>query len=200
MKSNEATWKERVRAALLRDRERMREERLTKEFSSIYSNQTCPICKGRNMSGVVCRKYRGTVCMKHCRDCEHFEPMFWHCVYKETEPMDMRKWLLIYSCERRDELWKGIYQRELLQMALLSVSKPASMEDKGKAAAWANDMIEKREIPKYIISNIPDENGDYKVKDADTGEVMPFVAKLLTDIYKMEVNIWACVQYMEVRV
>ena len=144
MKRNEPTWKERVKAALLRDRERIREERQKREFASIYSKAVCPICKGRSMSGIVCRMRRGTVCMKHCIECEHFAPIFWHCTYRETEPVDMRKWLLIYGCERRDELWKGIYQRELLQRALLTVPKPASLENQGKAASWADDVIAKR--------------------------------------------------------
>ena len=199
MKRHEPTWEERVRAALLRNREQMRKARHTREFSSIYKEETCPICGRRNMSGVICRMKRGTVCMKHCKECEHFAPMLWQCTYRETEPEDMRKWLLIYGCERRDELWKGIYQRELLQRALLSVPKPASLEDKCKAAAWAADMLDRRETPKYDIANIPDENGDYDVIDTDTGEVMPFVAKFLADLYTRDVHIWACVQYLEPR-
>ena len=39
--------------------------------------------------------------MKHCADCEHHEPMFHHCRFRETEPLDMRRWRIV--CSAADE-------------------------------------------------------------------------------------------------
>ena len=44
-----------------------------------------------------------------------------------------------------------------------------------------------------LIPDTQDENGDYALLDADTGEVMPFVVKHLAGA-----DAWACVQYVDV--
>ncbi len=54
----------------------------------MYENIICPVCGRRFMVGVLCRQYKGMVCEKHCRKCSHFEPRFFHCIYKERKSKD----------------------------------------------------------------------------------------------------------------
>ena len=49
-----------------------------------------------------------------------------------------------------------------------------------------------RAEPKYIVTDAPDDNGDYAVIDADTGEITPFVVKHLD-----RADAWACIQYVD---
>lgn len=73
----------RMRAAReITDKERsLLEQRLTTD----YDNWRCKICNHHAMTQVVCRKARGSICMSHCKTCEHFSPIFWHCLYREPE-------------------------------------------------------------------------------------------------------------------
>ena len=168
-----------VKAALLREREQMRKRRYTEEFRTIYDDNLCPICHHRHMTGVVCRRHRGSVCEKHCLECEYHKSDFWRCSYKET----------------KENLWRGIYRRELIRhdetisAGGLKTDDPAWME----AVTRATETVMERDEPKYIIADTQDENGDYALLDADTGEVMPFVVKHLAGA-----DAWACVQYVDV--
>lgn len=75
-----------VKAALLREREQMRKRRYMEEFRTIYND-----------------------------NCEYHQPVFWRCSYKETEQIDMKQWRLIYSHGDKENLWRGIYRRELIR-------------------------------------------------------------------------------------
>lgn len=183
-----------VKAALLREREQMRKHRYMEEFGTIYADNLCPICHHRHMTGVTCRRHRGNVCEKHCLECEYHQPVFWRCNYKETKPLDMKEWRLIYSHSDKGALWRGIYRRELLH-ADPAISVPGI---RGDDPAWveavtrATETVLQRAEPKYIIMDAPDENGDYAVIDADTGEMTPFAVKHLDCA-----DAWACIQYVD---
>ena len=81
----EPTPDEVERAAAKRKAENETRARFDKEMATTFSNKPCPICGHRFMAGVVCRKHGGSVCMSHCRECEHFNPTFWHCLFREEE-------------------------------------------------------------------------------------------------------------------
>ena len=183
-----------VKAALLREREQMRKHRYMEEFGTIYADNLCPLCHHCHMTGVVCRRYRGNVCEKHCLECEYHQPVFWRCNYKETEPIDMKEWRLIYSHSDKAALWRGIYRRDLLH-ADPTIRAPGI---RGDDPAWveavtrATETVMQRAEPKYIVTDAPDDNGDYAVIDADTGEITPFVVKHLD-----RADAWACIQYVD---
>ena len=186
-----------LKAALLQEREQMRKRRHRREFMTIYSDKTCPICGRRHMSGMICRRHRGRICEKHCAACEYHESVFGHCTYRETKPADMRKWLLVYSHDEKDELWRGIYLRELIRSTPVASASEEATEAKLPAArnaamqAW--ETVRKRTEPKYIIMDAQDENGDRAVVDADTGEVQTFIVKHIETLH-----LWACIQYLDI--
>ena len=189
-KRTEPTEKERIKAALLRNRDAMRRKRHEKEMDILYEGNLCVICHHRHMTGVICRKHKGPICERHCRDCEHFQPMFFHCMYRETEPIDMRKWRMVYGCRDKGELWRGLYFRELVLGD--GRGRAALSEEESEAVSGrAMDIIAARPSPKYIVRDEPDENGDHAIVDADTGEIHPFVAKFLE-----EIPAWVCVEYL----
>lgn len=184
-----------VKAALLREREQMRKRRYMEEFRTIYNDNLCPVCHHRHMTGFACRLHRGSVCEKHCLTCEYHVPIYWKCTYRETKPIDMKQWRLIYSHNDKETLWRGIYRRELIRhdetirAGSLKSDDPAWVE----AVTRATDTALQRDAPKYIIGDTQNENGDYALIDTDTGEVMPFVVK-----YLAVVDAWACIQYVDV--
>ena len=106
----------------------------------------------------------------------------------------MKQWRLIYSHGDKENLWRGIYRRELIRhdetisAGDLKSDDPAWVE----AVTRATKTVMQRAKPKYIIGDTQDENGDYAVIDTDTGEIMPFVVKFL-----VHTNVWACVRYMD---
>mgnify|MGYP001654456994 CR=1 FL=1 len=177
-----------LKAALLHEREQMRKRRHHREFMTLYSDNTCPICGGRHMTGKVCRRHRGSICAKHCCTCEYYEATFSHCTYRETEPPDMRKWVLICSHHEKAELWRGIYTREIIRHANARAPNAPSSE-----TAKLYETVAKRSTPKYIVMDTHDENGDHTVVDADTGEVQPFIVKHLAQL-----DTWACVRYLDI--
>lgn len=183
-----------VKAALLREREQMRKRRYMEEFRTIYADNLCPVCHHRHVTGFACRRYRGIVCEKHCLTCEYHVPLYWKCTYRETEPIDMREWQLIYSHSDKDNLWRGIYRHELIQHDETISARGLKSDDPAwvEAVTRATETVLQRAEPKYIIGDTQNENGDYALIDADTGEVMPFVVKFL-----VHVNVWACVRYMD---
>lgn len=193
MTAGELTLRERIKGALMRQREEMRQRRYDREFRTIYDSNLCPICHHRHMVGVVCRWHRGSVCEKHCAECQYHELRFYRCLYRETEPIDMRKWRLIYGCTSKDDLWSGIYSRELIlrDPETAHLPSPLSNEDGDAASARAQAAVAARTSPKYIIRDQPDENGDYAMVDTDTGEIQGFVAK-----YLKSCGVWACVEYL----
>ncbi len=192
MKPRELTLRERIKGALMRQREEMRRRRYDREFRTIYDSNLCPICHHRHMIGVVCRRHKGSVCEKHCAECRHHEPHFGHCIYKEKEPIDMRKWRLIYGCTEKDHLWQGVWQRVLTESnpILRDKSHPLN-EEYGAAYKEVMNALTGRTSPKYTIKETPDENGDYAIVDTDTGEIQGFVAKFLKSC-----GVWACVEYL----
>ena len=192
MTARELTLRERIKGALMRQREEIRRRRYDREFRTIYDSNLCPICHHRHMVGVVCRWHRGSVCAKHCAECQYHEPRFYHCLYRETEPIDMRRWRLIYGCTEKDHLWQGVWQRVLTESnpILRDKSHPPD-EEWGAAYKAMMDALTGRTSPKYDIKDTPDENGDYAMVDTDTGEIQGFVAKFLKSC-----GVWACVEYL----
>lgn len=192
MTARELTLRERIKGALMRQREEMRQRRYDREFRTIYDSNLCPICHHRHMVGVVCRWHRGSVCEKHCAECQYHEPRFYHCLYRETEPIDMRKWRLIYGCMEKANLSQGIHQRVLLERNPILQDKSHPPDKEWDAAYRAMmDALTGRTSPKYAIGETPDENGDYAIVDTDTGEIQGFVAKFLQSC-----GVWACVEYL----
>ena len=107
----------------------------------------------------------------------------------------MKDWRLIYSHSDKENLWRGIYRRELLH-ADPTIRAPGIRSDDPawvEAVTRATETVMQRTEPKYIITDAPNENGDYAVIDADTGEITPFVVKRLAGA-----DAWACVQYVDV--
>lgn len=50
---------------------------------AIYDNKRCPICDqphDKTISTVSCRRFEGTVCMRHCASCKYLSD--WHCTYR----------------------------------------------------------------------------------------------------------------------
>ena len=74
----------------------------------------------------------------------------------------MRPWKAICTHAEKEKL--GDFLREILLYSELS-----RREKYGSAAATC-------EIPHYIVTDIPDEEGNHIIVDADTGEITPFVA------------------------
>ena len=192
MAKKEQTLKERIKSELMRQREEMRKRRYDREFATIYSGNRCSICGRLFMTGALCRKHKGNVCARHCRKCEHFEPRFYHCLFRETEAVDVRKWRLIYGCVQKENLWQGIWQRVLLASYPILQDKNRQPDAEWNAAYEEMlDTLAERRSPKYAIMDTPDENGDYAIVDADTGEIQDFVAK-----YLKSCGVWACIEYL----
>lgn len=144
------------------------------------------------MTGALCRKHKGNVCARHCRECEYFEPRFFHCLFRETEAVDVRKWRLIYGCVQKENLWHGVWYRVLLaSYPILQDKNHPPDAEWGAAYSEMQDTLAGRTSPKYVIQDTPDENGDYAIVDTDTGEIQSFVAKHLKSC-----GVWACIEYL----
>jgi len=167
-KRYEPTQAEKIKAALLADRDKMRQARYKREFATVYNGGICPVCKDLAWDGAVCRKHRGVVCSKHCLTCDFFERHFWHCMYRETEPLDMRKIMPIHGSTDKESLWRGIY-----------------MWEHGISSPLPEDLE-----PTYFVADKPDENGDYAIIN-ERGEVTRYVAK-----YLASVPIWEVIMYL----
>jgi len=192
MSKPKTTDKFQVKAALIQHREQMRQKRYNIEFDTIYKDNLCPICHFRHMVGVVCRKHRGTVGEKHCIECEHFEPGFWHCIYREIEPIDMRKWKGICTHRDKNELAVLLHEH-LLYGELMHEAENVTQEDVEKFLTRAKETVAAQKSPKYIIADTPDEYGNYSIVDADTGEVLPLFA-----VYFEEYKNWTVAKYLPV--
>lgn len=109
--------------------------------------------------------------------------------------MDMREWRLIYSSTEKENLWRGIYRRELIRHDPAIREGGIASEDPAwvEAVTRATETVMNRETPKYIIGDAPDENGGYTVTDADTGEMTPYIAK-----YLPRAASWVCVEIMDI--
>lgn len=170
--SPKPTEKDRIRSILKRQREQMRQARMDRESETVYKDNVCPVCRHRHMTGVICRKWRGNICMKHCFDCEHYEQIFGHCLYHETEPLDARLWKLVF-----------IYPAMLFMLL--------EDGDERSAVAVLNSIVKTRLSKSYIVHDHRDEVGDYKIMDPKTGEITPYVLKFLADA-----DAWVCVEYL----
>ena len=86
MKKEVQTPEERRRSLQERIAEQERitaeQERITEEIRLLSSNWLCRVCHKASMTQVLCRRYGGSICMKHCKECEYHQPMFWHCLYR----------------------------------------------------------------------------------------------------------------------
>lgn len=192
MSKAKTTDKFQVKAALMRHREKMRQKRYRIEIDTVYNDNLCPICHKRHTAGIVCRKHHGTVCEEHCADCKHFEPHFWHCTFKESEPIDMRKWKPY--CTHYDKKKLPIFLHEnLICRQLLRETENASQEDAEKYLAKAKETVAARKSPKFVIADKPDEYGNYPIIDSDTGEVTPLFA-----VYFEEHKIWTVAEYLPI--
>ena len=190
MSKYEPIEKERIKAALMRHRERMRRDRYNREFLTVYNDNLCPVCHHRHMVGVVCRKWRGSVCEKHCMECEHYQPMFQHCLFRESEPIDMRKWRGV--CTHTDKGALAVFLHEnLLYCQLLREKNNITQEEKSEAFSKMKEIVAARTSPKYAIADEPDESGNYSIADTDTGELLPLFA-----VYFEEYNTWTLVEYL----
>lgn len=58
----------------------------------IYDNRTCRICGIPMKHEICCRRVKGNICYKHCKDCEHFIAIYQHCLYREI-PEEIKKLL-----------------------------------------------------------------------------------------------------------
>ena len=181
-----------VKAALIQHREKMRQKRYRIEFDTIYNDNLCPICHFRHMVGVVCRKHRGSVCEKHCAECEHFEPNFWHCLYRESEPIDMRKWKPYCTHHDKQELLIFLHEN-LLYGQLMREAGNASQDNAGKYLTKAKETVAARKSPKFVMADAPDKYGNYSIIDTDTGEVTPLFA-----VYFEEYKNWTVVEYLPI--
>ena len=92
----------------------------------------------------------------------------------------MKQWRLIYSHSDKENLWRGIYRRELIRhdetisAGGLKSDDPAWVE----AVTRATETVMECDAPRYIIADTQDENGDYALLDADTGVFSPVVPAL----------------------
>lgn len=191
MSRKELTEKQRIRAALMRHRERMREDRHHREFLAIYSDNLCPVCRHRHMTGAVCRKHKGSVCEKHCMECQHHEPRFGNCLYKETEPIDMRKWRGVCTHTDKNALAVFLHENLLYGELLREAKETASGEDIGEIFGRMKELVAARTSPKYAIAGSPDEYGNYSITDTDTGAILSLFA-----VYFEEFKNWTVVEYL----
>ena len=191
MKRSEMTERERIKAALMRHRERMRKDRHWQEFQTIYDGNLCPVCHHRHMVGMVCRKHRGSVCERHCQECEHHEPRFGHCLFTESEPIDMRKWKGICTHKDKDALAVFLHENLLYGELLREVKANAAGEEAGEVFGRMKKIVAARTSPKYAIAASPDEYGNYRISDTDTGEIQPMFA-----VYFEEFGTWTAVEYL----
>ena len=191
MSRGELTERERIKSALMRHRERMRQDRYNREFVTIYNDNLCPVCHHRHMVGAVCRKWRGSVCEKHCMECEHHEPRFGHCLFKETEQVDMRKWRAIYTNSDKNRMEISIHE-VLLYRKLLREARENSIQGNTKLMFDnVKNAVAARKTPKYVVADKPDEYGNYAIADTDTGEILPLFA-----VYFEEYKAWTVVEYL----
>ena len=191
MSRRELSGKELIRSALMRHRERMREARYSRELATIYEGNKCAVCGRAFMTGTLCRKHRGNVCQKHCAGCQHYQPMFHHCTFSETEPIDMRKWRGI--CTHTDKAALAVFLHEhLLYGKLLREARESEVqEDTGEILGRMRELVAARASPKYAIAARPDEYGNYSIADTDTGEILSLFA-----VYFKEYGTWTVVEYL----
>lgn len=86
---------------------RIEQEQRNRELSTKYADNVCRICGRRFMTGVVCRKWGGSACMKHCQECEHHAPMFGHCLYREPR----KPWKTWATADSMKDLLQYLTQR-----------------------------------------------------------------------------------------
>ena len=187
----EETAQDCIRAALMRHRMKMRRKRRGYEFSTVYEGNLCPVCHHRNMAGVVCRKYRGAVCMKHCTGCKYHQPMFHQCLFRESEPIDMRKWRGVCTHAEKDKLVVFLHENLLYGQLLREAKETASEENGNQIYARMKEIVAARAMPKYAIADTPDKYGNYSIADTDTGELLPMFA-----VYFEEYRNWTVVEYL----
>lgn len=132
--------------------------------------------------------------MKHCLECEHHEPHFWHCMFKESEPIDMRKWKPYCTHHNKKELTIFLHEN-LLYGHFLREAGETTQEEAGKLLTKAKDIVAARETPKFVIADKPDEYGNHPIIDTDTGEVTQMFA-----VYFEEHKIWTVAEYQPIGV
>lgn len=85
--TNPPTEEERMRMQAALETRKKKQELLSRELLEKYSNWTCSICHKSAWTQVVCRKHGGSVCMKHCMECEHYSKSFQNCLYRKPEKL-----------------------------------------------------------------------------------------------------------------
>lgn len=80
----EPTSEQAAQAEALKQADDEAKARFQEEMKTTFNNTRCPICGHRFMSGAVCRKAGGSVCMSHCKSCPYLNTTFWHCLYKNS--------------------------------------------------------------------------------------------------------------------
>lgn len=78
-----AEQKGRMQASAQKRKEQRR--RLNAETLEMSGNSNCRICGHRFMTGFICRLHKGSICEKHCLECQYFQRQFWQCLYREHE-------------------------------------------------------------------------------------------------------------------
>lgn len=82
-----------------------------------YSNVVCRICgQTYYSSSVQCRKYKASICMNHCLDCNSLIRPEWRCIYRKEDDRE----------RRIDELYKknGIQRKNaMLESTALSKNR-----------------------------------------------------------------------------
>ena len=59
--------------------------------AELYDNERCAICGKRMMTTVNCRLHQGDIHMVHCANCEYFQRMFWHCIFRTPEEIQAQQ-------------------------------------------------------------------------------------------------------------
>lgn len=54
-----------------------------------YDNRECPVCGGRMLHTVACRKLEANVCDAHCGKCRHYQKELQRCSYMKDKVKEL---------------------------------------------------------------------------------------------------------------
>ena len=86
----------------------------------------------------------------------------------------MRQWKAICTHAEKDKL--GQFLHELLLFGEILRRKKNHTEESTAAAFRQSKEMTNRETPMLIVTDIKDDEGNFLIVNAETGEIMPYVA------------------------
>ena len=81
----ELTTAQKIKMQEAAQKKKEQRRKLDAETLAMSDNLNCRVCGRRFMTGFICRRYKGSICERHCQECQYFQRQFWQCLYRDNE-------------------------------------------------------------------------------------------------------------------